>query len=268
MGDARCSPAPFNMSGFFAALSGYGEFFVVGAVLLASVALSFYAFYMRRVDKAKIERTAKEIEAVIARQIKESKLKSTESLYLGFAFKEYVRVLRLLELYDEGATPVVDESPEPVWYPDKNAVDGAIEHIRKNLYKDADPVGFGRHMDRSRHVYDAFDLVRQEGRDAEFYPKLAAKAAHLFYFVIKNHYFVDGNKRIAAMLMLWFMDRNDMLATGEEGGAWDYLLLTYNVVYVFAIFVAKSKPEDKEVVVGLLAEIIDTYRLKKDFLPE
>lgn len=51
----------------------------------------------------------------------------------------------------------------------------------------------------------------------DLHPTLEKKAAHLLYFLVKNHSFVDGNKRIAAALFLWFLERNSVLtnATGS-----------------------------------------------------
>ena len=53
-----------------------------------------------------------------------------------------------------------------------------------------------------------------EGHD--LYPALEEKAAHLLYFLVKNHSFVDGNKRIAAALFLWCMEKNGPLYTHSE----------------------------------------------------
>ena len=54
---------------------------------------------------------------------------------------------------------------------------------------------------------------------ADVYPSLEEKAAHLLYFLVKNHSFVDGNKRIAAALFLWFMEKNGMLCTGRTAAS-------------------------------------------------
>jgi prophage maintenance system killer protein len=203
----------------------------------------------------------------IIAQLEEEGLTPSESFHLYYACGEYAHALKLLELYDKGLASTEDKRTGAVWYPDKNAIDVAIRHI-KCSYGDGESGKFGEHRDTSIHVHGAFELICLGSQDEELYPNLAEKAANLFYLIVKNHYLKDGNKRIAAVLMLWFMDINDdMLTIREEGGTWGHSL-TYNIVYALAVFVAKSKSKDKEIVVGLLIEIIDTYRLKRDFLPE
>jgi len=67
----------------------------------------------------------------------------------------------------------------------------------------------GKERDDSLHGSLAAVMQSFDGRD--LYPSLEAKAAHLLYFLVKNHSFVDGNKRIAAALFLWSLERNGML---------------------------------------------------------
>lgn len=77
------------------------------------------------------------------------------------------------------------------------------------------------------------------------YKSVQEKAANLLYFVTKNHSFVDGNKRIAASLFLYFLDKNNSLfVDGEKRLADDTLV-------ALTIMIAESKPEEKEIMVNL-----------------
>ena len=67
----------------------------------------------------------------------------------------------------------------------------------------------GREKDASLH--GSLGAVMQAFDGGDVYPSLEEKAAHLLYFLVKNHSFVDGNKRIGAALFLWFMEKNGML---------------------------------------------------------
>lgn len=70
---------------------------------------------------------------------------------------------------------------------------------------------FGREKDDS--FKGSLENIYQTFAGEDLYPTTEEKAAHLLYFVVKNHSFSDGNKRIAAYLFVWFLDRNNILFT-------------------------------------------------------
>jgi prophage maintenance system killer protein len=74
---------------------------------------------------------------------------------------------------------------------------------------------FGREKDDS--FKSSLGALYQTFDGNEVYPSIEEKAAHLLYFVVKNHSFVDGNKRIAASFVLWFLDANGILYR-QDGG--------------------------------------------------
>ncbi|MBR3123947.1 MAG: virulence protein RhuM/Fic/DOC family protein [Mogibacterium sp.] len=88
-------------------------------------------------------------------------------------------------------------------------------------------------------IYQSFD-----GRD--LYPSLEEKAANLLYFVTKNHSFSDGNKRIAATMFLYFLDKNNALFAEGTKRIADYTLVA------LTIMIAESKPEEKEMMVNVI----------------
>ena len=89
------------------------------------------------------------------------------------------------------------------------------------------------------NVFQSFD-----GRD--LYPTLEEKAANLLYFIVKDHSFLDGNKRIAATVFLYFLDRNGalFLPSGERA-------IDDSTLVAATILMAESKPEEKDVMVAL-----------------
>ncbi|MBQ9607056.1 MAG: type II toxin-antitoxin system death-on-curing family toxin [Lachnospiraceae bacterium] len=85
----------------------------------------------------------------------------------------------------------------------------------------------------------------------EIYPTLEEKAANLLYFVTKNHSFWDGNKRIAAAMFLYFLDRNGVLFDDEgEKTIDDHTLVA------LTIMIAESKPEEKEMMISVVMNCI------------
>lgn len=72
------------------------------------------------------------------------------------------------------------------------------------------------------------------------------KAAHLLYFVTKNHSFFDGNKRIAAAMFLYFLDKNERLfADGKK-------LIDDHTLVALTIMIAESKPEEMEMMISVI----------------
>jgi death-on-curing family protein len=85
----------------------------------------------------------------------------------------------------------------------------------------------------------------------EVYPSLEEKAAHLLYFLVKNHAFVDGNKRIAAALFLWFLDRNNALIR-PNGEA----LINNGTLVAMTLMIAESRPEEKDILVRIVNHLL------------
>ncbi|GJL67326.1 MAG: hypothetical protein NPIRA05_22970 [Nitrospirales bacterium] len=83
------------------------------------------------------------------------------------------------------------------------------------------------------------------------YPSLEEKAARLLYFLVKNHSFVDGNKRIVAALFLWFLDRNSVLtnATGAD-------LISDAALVAMTLMITESRQEEKEVLVRIIMHLL------------
>jgi prophage maintenance system killer protein len=84
------------------------------------------------------------------------------------------------------------------------------------------------------------------------YPSVEEKAANLLYFVVKNHSFSDGNKRIAAFLFVYFLDRNGCLY--HPNGT---RRLADNALVALTLLIAESKPEDKDTMATLVVNLIN-----------
>ena len=83
------------------------------------------------------------------------------------------------------------------------------------------------------------------------YPSVEEKAGHLLYFVTKNHSFSDGNKRIAAFLFVWFLDRNTILY--HEGKK----VIDDNALVALTLMIAESKSDDKDMMVKVIINLIN-----------
>ena len=110
---------------------------------------------------------------------------------------------------------------------------------------------FGVEKDSS--LAGALGAIMQTFGGEDLYPGLEEKAAHLLYFVVKNHAFVDGNKRIAAALFLWFLERNRALL--KDDGT---LRVSNAALVALTLMIAESRPDEKEVLVRIVMHLLVT----------
>lgn len=128
--------------------------------------------------------------------------------------------------------------------------DSALEAIDDLRVKFGGSKLFGNEKDQSFKsslytIYQTFD-------GEELYPSMEEKAANLLYFVVKNHSFSDGNKRIAAFLFVWFLDKNKMLYR-EDGTK----RIADNALVALTLLIAESDPKEKEMMVKVVVNLIN-----------
>ena len=114
--------------------------------------------------------------------------------------------------------------------------------------READSDLFGNEKDDS--FKGSIGNIYQSFAGQDIYPTLEEKAANLLYFITKNHSFSDGNKRIAATMFLYFLDKNDILfADGNK-------LIDDHTLVALTIMIAESKPDEKEMMISLIMNCI------------
>ena len=109
---------------------------------------------------------------------------------------------------------------------------------------------FGLEKDRS--LKSSLNTVYQTFDGADLYPSIEEKAANLLYFITKNHSFVDGNKRIAAFLFLYFLERNGILYDSSGNKR-----IADNALVALTLMIAVSKPEEKDTMVKVIVNLIN-----------
>ncbi len=157
--------------------------------------------------------------------------------------QSYTLALDLLDDYDHQSIsmPDGDESTYVLDYDEcRKVIDGMRFGNESSL--------FGVEKDDSfkgsiGNIYQSFG-----GKDV--YPSLQEKAANLLYFVVKNHSFLDGNKRIAATMFLYFLDRNGALFSNGNK------LISDNTLVAITVMIAESKPEEKDAMVALVMNFL------------
>jgi len=111
---------------------------------------------------------------------------------------------------------------------------------------------FGNEKDDS--FQSSIATIYQSFGGHDLYPSVEEKAASLLYFVVKNHSFSDGNKRIAAFLFVWFLEKNNLLYR-EDGSK----RLADNVLVALTLMIAESKPDEKEIMVQVVVNLINGH---------
>ncbi|MBJ6109718.1 virulence protein RhuM/Fic/DOC family protein [Hymenobacter sp. BT523] len=174
-------------------------------------------------------------------------LTSDQSDALLRVLGDYARALDVLDQYDHQRLRVRGTATEEAFELTYEAGLDAVESLRTQF---GGSTLFGREKDASfqssvRSIYQSFG-----GED--LYPSVEEKAANLLYFVVKNHSFSDGNKRIAAFLFVWFLDRNKCLYHPDGSRR-----LADNALVALTLLIAESKPEDKATMVTLVVNLIN-----------
>ena len=153
--------------------------------------------------------------------------------------EKYSEALDMLDSYDHQtmARPRGNVSTYNLSYEECREV---ISQMRFGAESDL----FGREKDDS--FRGSIGNIYQSFNGQELYPTLEEKAAHLLYFVTKNHSFYDGNKRIAAAMFLYFLDKNGVLFMDGRKLIDDYTLVA------LTIMIAESRPDEMEMMITVI----------------
>ena len=127
-------------------------------------------------------------------------------------------------------------------------LEGAIVDLKSKLMKKGEATELFA-TDRNRKSLEGIvGNIMQSFGGAHVYETVEAKAAHLFYFIIKNHPFIDGNKRSGAFSFVWFLEKHKRLDVGR---------MTPEALTALTLLVAESNPSDKENITKLIMKLIE-----------
>ena len=160
---------------------------------------------------------------------------------------DYAMGLDILDGYDKQNLGLGKVERNPVFqisYPEAKL---AIEELRIKF--GGSPL-FGNEKDDS--FQSSISTINQTFDGKELYPSIEEKAAHLLYFVVKNHSFTDGNKRIAAWLFVWYLAKNKYLLDPNGNPK-----VANNALAAITLMVALSKPEEKDLMILVIVNSIN-----------
>lgn len=164
--------------------------------------------------------------------------------------KSYDKALTILRKYDDGElkAPKGKKSKFVLKYEDCRNV---VLELRKNLFiKNKAQSLFGQERGGMfegivKNIYQTFDKKH-------LYVSIEERAAHLFYFLVKDHPFSDGNKRIGAFMFVYFLDKSEYLfgKTGEKK-------IDNNSLVALTLLIAESNPIEKETMIKIIMNLIN-----------
>ena len=175
--------------------------------------------------------------------------KVTTDEYSGLfnVISDYVYALDTLDQYDYQSLAISKTTKEE---PFRATYDNAMEAINALKEKFGGSKWFANEKDDS--FKSSIGQIYQTFGGEELYPSVEEKAAMLLYLVVKNHSFSDGNKRIAAMLFLWFLNNNRVLYA-EDG----HKRIADNTLVALTLMIAESRTEEKDVMVKVVVNLIN-----------
>jgi len=185
---------------------------------------------------------------LLGKVLKTQLLNSDEATGLLRVITDYTYALDILDRYDHQVLEIKSTTVTEIFRINYKEAMSAIQGLRKKFGGSS---LFGNEKDESfkgslAAIYQTF-----EGED--LYPSVEEKAANLLYFVVKNHSFSDGNKRIAAFLFVWFLDKNEILY--KQDGA---RKLADNALVALTLMIAESEPEEKDTMAKVVVNLINS----------
>lgn len=175
-----------------------------------------------------------------------SDVNNSEIRNLLSVVKEYEYALELLDQYDHKSVSIEGKTTE------KEVQKVSVEEVYKiidEMKREFDSDIFGKEKDGS--LTGSLYNIYQTALGIEVYPSLEEKASNLLYFLVKNHSFVDGNKRIAAAVFMYFVKKNGLYYSeiGEKR-------LSDDALVALTLLIAESNPKEREIIIKIIINLL------------
>lgn len=207
-----------------------------------------YTLNQRRLVERGIE--FEQAVSLLSRTLSNQKLVTPTGEAVAAVISEYARSWSLLQGYDEQRLAEINARQDAMQPLDLDAALEAIADLKQALIAKGEATELFGQL-RGDGLASALATIEQGFGDELFYPNVASRAAHLLYFVIKNHPLADGNKRSGSFLFLWYLRLNQaLLAKPVEQ------LINDNTLVALALLVAESLPEQKELMIRLVEHFV------------
>lgn len=207
-----------------------------------------YTLNQQRLAERGIE--FEQVVQLLSRTLSNQGLVSAKGEAVAQVISDYARSWSLLQGYDEQhLAEILTQQPNMRSLKIEDAL-VAIADLKQSLMAKGEATELFAQK-RGEGLDSALATIEQGFGGELFYPNVASRAAHLLYFVIKNHPFADGNKRTGSFLFLWYLRLNEhLLARPVEQ------LINDNTLVALALLVAESLPDQKSLMIRLIEHFI------------
>lgn len=207
-----------------------------------------YTLNQKRLQERGIE--FEQVVNLLSQTLENQFLVNPEGAAVVSVIHDYARSWSLLQGYDEQSLGDKNARQRDMVALDLTMSLQAISELKQELIAKGEATALFGQL-RGDGLASAIATIEQGFGDDLFYPNVASRAAHLLYFVIKNHPLADGNKRSGSFLFLWYLRLNQFfLAKPVEH------LINDNTLVALALLVAESKPDQKELMIRLVEHFI------------
>ena len=161
--------------------------------------------------------------------------------------KDYTYALDTLDAYDYQNIEISDITLQEKFRATYESAMEAIQNL-KEKFKESNFFG----VEKDKSFYSSIGQIYQTWDGQELYPSVEEKAAMLLYLVVKNHSFVDGNKRIAATLFLWFLQNNGILYRPDGTKR-----IADGTLVALTLMIAESRMDEMDILVKVVVNLIN-----------
>jgi prophage maintenance system killer protein len=199
---------------------------------------------------------------LLSRTLDRHELITAEGRDILAVITRYAKSWLLLKQYDDNQIKSLKKQYIVRHILDREKAERAIVSLKKRLMEkgEATPL-FGQ--DNENRLVGILGAVQQSFDGKPLYPGIEEQAAHLLYFIIKDHPFVDGNKRIGSFLFIIFLQENKYLEKKDGTPK-----INDNAIVALSLLIAESEPSQKDLMVRLIMNlIVDDEDKPKENLP-
>jgi prophage maintenance system killer protein len=197
-----------------------------------------------REERAKLREMQQTVD-LLARTLTSQELVTEAGQDVLRVIGDYAYALATLDRYDHGTLAIEGTTGEARHVIDYEEGIGLVKAMKGEF------AGlFG--IEKDQGFKSALGTIYQTFDGKELYPSVEEKAANLLYFVVKNHAFSDGNKRIAAALFIYFLAANGILYRPDGSKR-----LADNALVALTLLIAESRPDEKETIVKVIVNLIN-----------
>lgn len=172
-----------------------------------------------------------------------SEVKTSDALEL---VKFFAETWFALDAYDKSDLPQSGLNKSEVEFTADELIQALVE-LKQDLYKKKMATKLFGQEKQPNAIAGIVGNIFQSAFGEEIYPSIEEKAAHLLYFIIKNHPLNDGNKRSGAFAFIWLLNKTKTLNTSK---------ITPQVLTTLTLLVAESDPHNKDQIIGLILQIL------------